>query len=1094
MKKLLSVLLAFVMVFGCALSAFAAEKTADPAGAYAEYDRAKVAANDADYIASLDWDQIAGILLDWLDRRIADAAADFDSFEVEVMGQQIALDLDITGVDSLLQYKDHIAELGGDFANLDVAALDKTRADGDINFIYSVFEFVAANADTFGKVFRWDEDVFDYGKVGEFIESDACADQAVKDFYADYLVGGDIQDKFVREIAREMGYEVPEERTETFDEILNNGIKDKFLEIFGEALSAESVEAVRAMDLRTENIYDLVEQFVGLLQNDYKEQLDGLLEGFLTALKGMVKVVLAGVNIEPPEVTIGDANGVIGTYHPGSTDLESYMPAIYSPYKDQLEGTDYYDMIAGAELPAQFAEIVAGEGTDMAEKFVMDVAPVPEQLIDAGFTFPIEIGFGEIEAAINEQIAAQLPAIQTQVDAAVDAAVAAANQMPIIGGSITGSVTINSVTVSLAYTGYATDDTFVVEVSATPAYDVTYGGNVWTYASMVGITQDKIQSDYIQPAVDSALTNPVATVVVTNLSGTIEELEQINTLISYIDLDAEYDYDLLDVSANYDEYKGAIGQINRILYGLADMVATDAGMDDLDLTPGGNEYLTGNLQKICDKVSGLLDTMKQYIDRDTFVDLAEAADISSVFASAHGFNAGMIYDMDFSSVENALDCGIRVACDLLAEDDPDSIFYDFHMRVEDLDTLDAIAAATVDMILGKVMGAIDFEGWDYDYTAIDYASVAEDGAEDAIMDKVVDILYYAATFAVDKGNAIANDLIDSLNADFGLGIGAVDFKLGVEKNRTWSVTLSALTDRFLGLTNGLLIAAGDLDGMKDVWGRLNGIVNAVLPMNTMFSNYTSLTDLRADFYDEALDGDLVGLLSHFEVKDDAIAGEVPVTFALINASDYIVDAFFPDTVQAELYTPSETVQEEFTGNDSDRGIAARNMVSINGRKSHLVPCALDLIRESGILPSLACDHKNVEEVAEVASTCRTRGHAAGTKCADCGMVISGCEEYELAAHSFTVLVEEKTANCTEGGYKLYKCANCDETEKRDVTSALGHAYENGVCTRCGEADPDYNPGGGNDDGGSSGNFLTDFFAKISAFFQRIINWFKGLFN
>ena len=87
-----------------------------------------------------------------------------------------------------------------------------------------------------------------------------------------------------------------------------------------------------------------------------------------------------------------------------------------------------------------------------------------------------------------------------------------------------------------------------------------------------------------------------------------------------------------------------------------------------------------------------------------------------------------------------------------------------------------------------------------------------------------------------------------------------------------------------------------------------------------------------------------------------------------------------------------------------------------------------------------------------------------------------------------------TQNCTEGGYKLYKCANCDETEKRDVTSALGHAYENGVCTRCGEADPDYNPGGGNDDGGSSGNFLTDFFAKIASFFQRIINWFKGLFN
>ena len=51
----------------------------------------------------------------------------------------------------------------------------------------------------------------------------------------------------------------------------------------------------------------------------------------------------------------------------------------------------------------------------------------------------------------------------------------------------------------------------------------------------------------------------------------------------------------------------------------------------------------------------------------------------------------------------------------------------------------------------------------------------------------------------------------------------------------------------------------------------------------------------------------------------------------------------------------------------------------------------------------------------------------------------------------------------------------------------------GACTRCGQTDPNYNPGGG-DNGGSSGNFFSNFFARIRDFFQRIIDFFKGLFN
>lgn len=50
-------------------AAFAGKTVTAPASAYAEYDRGKISENEADYIASLNYDQLAGILLDWVDKK-----------------------------------------------------------------------------------------------------------------------------------------------------------------------------------------------------------------------------------------------------------------------------------------------------------------------------------------------------------------------------------------------------------------------------------------------------------------------------------------------------------------------------------------------------------------------------------------------------------------------------------------------------------------------------------------------------------------------------------------------------------------------------------------------------------------------------------------------------------------------------------------------------------------------------------------------------------------------------------------------------------------------------------------------------------------
>ena len=1117
MKKVLAVVLSALMALMCCIPAFAAEKTiSTPASAYAEYDRAKVAQNDADYIAAMNYDQIAGVLLDWLDRKIAAVAADFDTFEVEVMGQQISVDLNVTGIDSLLQYKDHIAELGGDFANLDVSALNKTRADGDVNFIYSIFEFVAANADTFGKVFRWDDEVFDYGKVGEFIKANFAEGDAIRDFYDDYLVTGNIQEKFVAEIAREMGYTIPTnsegQRTETFDETINKGIKAWVSELTGVALG-------EAYDLKTKDVYTLVKMFVGDLQNEYKAQLDKVFSTILTSVQNAVKAIKDNVNVEAPTLTVGDANGVIGTYHPTSTDFVSYMPKIYSPYKEQLQGTEYYDMIAGETAPEG---LVSGDGVAMAEKFVMNVTPAYEALTEAGYRFPIEISFSDIEDYANAQIAAQLPAIQEQVDNAVAQAITAGqsviDNLPFnLGITLTGSVTINSVTVSLSYKGYATDDTFVVEVTANPAYDITYSGNVWDYASYAGITQEKIQSDYIQPEVEKAVKNPAATIVVENLKGgDLEALTEAKALLDMIDTEAAYDTRLLDLTSEYDDYKGAIGQMNRILVDAVNMILTDAGMTELGLEEGGNDKFDGNLDKLVAFFNEKMAAVESILADGQ---LAEFAAMAGVDYS--GFDANLV-DIDFSSKE-ALLCDVLSKGAGLVEIDNDLI-KEIASRISGLTTLDAMAAAVSDIVIEEAVKAVDPE---YTYTHIDYADVAEDGARDAIYGKADEIVFAIADKLVEKANTAINNMIGTANEKTGLKIPAVTITLGVEKTGNWETDFEALADRVIALTDGLCILSGNAKDKTGLWAKASELIK-VIPINSMLSNYTDLETLDADFFDKALDADIGAFLKYFEVKEDAIAGDVPVTYALIKASDYIVDKFFPDTVQAELYTASLTVQQEFTGAESDQGIAARNMVSINNRKSHIVPAALDLVRELGMLPGFACDHENVENVPEVPSTCKDAGTSAGTRCADCGTVLSGCEALALADHTWGAWTETKAPTCTAKGaetrtcsvcgktetrdvnakghnmvakttvaptcvaegYTLYECANgCGATEKRDVKAATGnHNYVDGKCTVCGASQPS-----SGDNGGNGGNFFSDFFAKIRSFFERIINFFKNLF-
>ena len=116
-----------------------------------------------------------------------------------------------------------------------------------------------------------------------------------------------------------------------------------------------------------------------------------------------------------------------------------------------------------------------------------------------------------------------------------------------------------------------------------------------------------------------------------------------------------------------------------------------------------------------------------------------------------------------------------------------------------------------------------------------------------------------------------------------------------------------------------------------------------------------------------------------------------------------------------------------------------------GYTTHTCACG-ESYRDSEV-PALGHDYKTVV----TAPSCTEKGYTTYT-CSRCGDTYTGDETAALG-HDYIAVVT--APDCTEKGYTTYTCSRCGDTYTGDETAALGHSYENGVCTRCGEADPDY---------------------------------------
>ncbi len=1196
MKKTLAIVLSVVMLLGVMpFASFAAE----PA-----YDRAAIAANDEAYIDSLSAEQIASVILDWVDREIEKYSEDikaavvegvvengFEGFEISAFGDVIAAQIpDIDSLDAVVGYKGYLAELGGDFANIDASALvTRAEAGSALGFIDGVFQLMADNSEIFGKVFRWDDKVFDYGKVGAYIEtlngSENADEQAIYDFYQNYLIGNDIQAKFTKWVADQMGYAIPE--GETFDDTLNNGILGWFVGLCetNGILSADAIAELETYDLRTNDIYTLVKDFVVLAQGDNQVKLDTYYNYLLdTVVRTLLKTTLGqvasvGAEAEVPaafadtykdlalleeisggkvyfkdgdayyEVTV--ANGAAtakaltwtdalninfeaptATIYTGKNcdrEVQVYRPTskdnlainLYATAKNQALMADMVEIeFAGEAVAEEYAALMTeANAKALADSFGITVAQGEEIISELKLTFAEIEEYVEAEAAK----AAKTMAESTLTGMGMDASL----------------VTVEAVDVVVNYRGYATEDEFICEVVLSDA-TVKLGGSLATFAQSVA---DSAAKSAISSMIDA---DPVVTVVVDGLSGNLN-IDDAKALLDFIDTDFAIDADLLDFAGNYDAYNGVVGQANHILYGLVDMLVSDAGMEKLALVDGNNDNFTANLEKVCATANDMMAAAEEVINNEEYKDLAGqiGIDIDAILAN---FDTELLYKIDFSSVEALWVSVITLGLDLV-DDGSNELIKEIHALIGDLTNLDAMAVAVADYALADCIPALNKTfadaGVDFALTvpaATDAKAVADGAGKDIIMTKAVDLIYEAAVKGVALVNTIANDALAAIGAEIGMEMPTVAFDLGVAKGADWEATLAALVARVYELADGIILACAEQPA--DTIDAISKVANAILPLGSLASNCASESyafdgnKVMGFLFDDGLEGDLDGFLRLFETKEktEDVAADVSVTEALIMASEHIVDAFFPDTVKSELYVDNYatgkfteiTVQEYFTGAENDAVIASNNMDSLNALKADLVPAALNLVREAGVLPFFAkCDKDHTAAdletvtVAGKAATCTEEGVEDAVKCAECGYVVSGGKTIPAKNHAYTSEVT-KTPTCTEKGVRTYTCTNDAKHTYTEEIAATGHVTwsawtvtlapsceAKGIETRtcvCGETETREIPATGHPD--ADGNKICDvcghdwneaeednsFFGKIKAFFQKIIDWFKNLFK
>ena len=76
------------------------------------------------------------------------------------------------------------------------------------------------------------------------------------------------------------------------------------------------------------------------------------------------------------------------------------------------------------------------------------------------------------------------------------------------------------------------------------------------------------------------------------------------------------------------------------------------------------------------------------------------------------------------------------------------------------------------------------------------------------------------------------------------------------------------------------------------------------------------------------------------------------------------------------------------------------------------------------------------------ATCTSTGLSEGSKCSECGIIITNQTEIPALNHSYKTTTV--TATCTSAGYTVYSCSSCSHSYTSNEVAAKGHEYNEQV--------------------------------------------------
>lgn len=162
------------------------------------------------------------------------------------------------------------------------------------------------------------------------------------------------------------------------------------------------------------------------------------------------------------------------------------------------------------------------------------------------------------------------------------------------------------------------------------------------------------------------------------------------------------------------------------------------------------------------------------------------------------------------------------------------------------------------------------------------------------------------------------------------------------------------------------------------------------------------------------------------------------------------------------YTTDGTVKAGDAANDVDLSQLNRYEVEVNLSVGHVHSPGTEWSSDadghwhvcSGCADKLDHEAHTPKTVNAKAATCSEDGYTGDTACSVCGYKISQGESVPATGHDWGEWAVSEPATCTDDGVEKRTCTICGSAEERTLP-ALGHDFQDGVCTRCDEKDPDY---------------------------------------